>query len=234
MFDNKFKREHCPPILFLPRDTMMTKVTLKKNKKRQDILDSAYELFTTKGFSNTTILNIALNAGVGKGTFYLYFNSKEEVRDELIVIKASKILTTAVNEMENNLSSVRSAGISVSIADRFIYIADYILNYLSKDLVLLKFVSKNLSWGLFLNSKVECDGDSENDDAINFKEFITRLIEKEDTKLQNPDILIYTLIELVNSTCYTVLLRSDPISFEEYKPYLYHCIRLLIEDSIEK
>ena len=44
----------------------MTKVDMKKNKKRQDILDAAYELFTTKGFSSTTIMNIALKAGVGK------------------------------------------------------------------------------------------------------------------------------------------------------------------------
>ena len=212
----------------------MTKVMMKKNKKRQDILDSAYELFTTKGFSSTTILNIALNAGVGKGTFYLYFNSKEAVRDELIVLKASRILTNAVTEMENNMGNLQSAGIHVSIADRFIYVADYILNYLSQDLVLLKFVSKNLSWGLFLNSKVESYEEDGSDGVLNFKEFIIRLIEKEDTKLRNPDILIYTLIELVNSTCYTVLLHSDPISFKEYKPYLYHCIRLLIEDAIEE
>lgn len=204
----------------------MTKVDLKKSKKRQDILDSAYELFTTKGFSNTTILNIALAAGVGKGTFYLYFDSKEAVRSELIIRKASSILTTAVDEEEKNLGGIRGVG----LADRFIYVADYILNYLSQDLVLLKFISKNLSWGLFLNSTIEC----ESADSISFKEFIQRLIEKEHTPLLDPDLLIYTLIELVNSTCYTVILHSDPFSFEEYKPYLYHSIRLLIEDSIEK
>lgn len=203
----------------------MTKVDLKKNKKRQDILDSAYELFTTKGFTNTTILNIALNAGVGKGTFYLYYDSKEAVRDELIVIKASQILTKAVTEMETNIGSIRNVG----VADRFIYVADYILNYLSQDLTLLRFVSKNLSWGLFLNAKAH----EENEDVINFKDFISLLIEKDHIKLKNPDILIYTLIEMVNSTCYSVLIHQDPVSFDEYKPYLYHCIRLLINDSVE-
>ena len=88
----------------------MTKVDMKKNKKRQDILDAAYELFTTKGFSSTTIMNIALKAGVGKGTFYLYFDSKEAVRDELIVIKASQILTKAVNAMEESLGANRKVG----------------------------------------------------------------------------------------------------------------------------
>ena len=49
---------------FFTKDVVMTKVDMKKNKKRQDILDAAYELFTTKGFSSTTIMNIALKAGV--------------------------------------------------------------------------------------------------------------------------------------------------------------------------
>ena len=57
----------------------MTKRVLNKEKKRTDILDAAYELFTTLGFARTTILGIALKAGVGKGTFYLYFDSKEDV-----------------------------------------------------------------------------------------------------------------------------------------------------------
>lgn len=207
------------------KGVVMTKVDMKKNKKRQDILDAAYELFTTKGFSSTTIMNIALKAGVGKGTFYLYFDSKEAVRDELIVIKASRILTKAVNAMEESLGANRKVG----VADRFIFVADFILNYLSKDLTLLRFVSKNLSWGLFLNSRIE----EKNSDVINFKDFISLLIERDHVHLKNPDILIYTLIEMVNSTCYSVLINEDPVSFEEYKPYLYHCIRLLIDDARE-
>ena len=210
---------------FFTKGVVMTKVDMKKNKKRQDILDAAYELFTTKGFSSTTIMNIALKAGVGKGTFYLYFDSKEAVRDELIVIKASRILTKAVNAMEESLGANRKVG----VADRFIFVADFILNYLSKDLTLLRFVSKNLSWGLFLNSRIE----EKNSDVINFKDFISLLIERDHVHLTNPDSLIYTLIEMVNSTCYSVLINEDPVSFEEYKPYLYHCIRLLIDDARE-
>ena len=74
----------------------MTKRVLNKEKKRTDILDAAYELFTTLGFARTTILGIALKAGVGKGTFYLYFDSKEDVRDVLIARKSSELLLSAV------------------------------------------------------------------------------------------------------------------------------------------
>ena len=54
----------------------MGKNEIKKRKKRNDLLKSAYELFTTVGFSKTTIDNIAAKADVGKGTFYLYFKDK--------------------------------------------------------------------------------------------------------------------------------------------------------------
>ena len=40
----------------------MTKTEIKKKKKRLALMDSAYHLFTTVGFQNTTITDIAKNA----------------------------------------------------------------------------------------------------------------------------------------------------------------------------
>ena len=40
------------------------------------IVEATIELFYKKGFHNTTILNITSSAGVGAGTFYLYFPNK--------------------------------------------------------------------------------------------------------------------------------------------------------------
>lgn len=54
----------------------------EKNSKRKDILASARELFGEKGFHNTKMEEIALGAGVGKGTLYEYFKNKQEIFDE--------------------------------------------------------------------------------------------------------------------------------------------------------
>jgi len=43
------------------------------------ILDAAYRLFGTKGFYETKMSEIADEAGIAKGTLYLYFSSKEEL-----------------------------------------------------------------------------------------------------------------------------------------------------------
>ncbi len=47
--------------------------------KRQAIVDAALELFTTVGYEQTTIADVAKKAGVAVGTVYLYFKNKLEL-----------------------------------------------------------------------------------------------------------------------------------------------------------
>ena len=52
---------------------------VEKDKKRAEIARAAIEVFARKGFEKSTISEIAVKAGIGKGTFYEYFRSKEEI-----------------------------------------------------------------------------------------------------------------------------------------------------------
>ena len=54
----------------------MRKSDLNKQKKREALLNTAFELFTTQGITRTTINNIVEAAGVAKGTFNLYCKDK--------------------------------------------------------------------------------------------------------------------------------------------------------------
>lgn len=54
----------------------------EKNQKKQEILNSARILFKERGFHNTRMDDIAIAAGVGKGTLYEYFKNKQEIFDE--------------------------------------------------------------------------------------------------------------------------------------------------------
>ena len=54
----------------------MGKLELNKKKKKDALFNTAFELFTTKGLTKTTISDIVDQAGVAKGTFYLYFKDK--------------------------------------------------------------------------------------------------------------------------------------------------------------
>jgi AcrR family transcriptional regulator len=54
------------------------------SRKRRQILDGAYELFMRHGFDTTSMGDIAKEAGVSKGTLYVYFDSKERLFHELV------------------------------------------------------------------------------------------------------------------------------------------------------
>ena len=49
----------------------MGKAEENKQHKRLSLLNTAFELFTTKGVNKTSISEISEQAGIAKGTFYL-------------------------------------------------------------------------------------------------------------------------------------------------------------------
>jgi len=51
----------------------------KKAGTRKAIIESAIELFSTKGFEKTSIEDIAKRAGIGKATVYTYFAAKSDI-----------------------------------------------------------------------------------------------------------------------------------------------------------
>lgn len=60
------------------RETMGRREKNKASKRRR-ILEAATELFTERGFEETTTAAIAKKAGIGAGTLYLYVESKEDL-----------------------------------------------------------------------------------------------------------------------------------------------------------
>lgn len=60
------------------------RIVKEAEERRNEILDAAELLFTTKGYGKTTIVDILNKVGIAKGTFYYYFKSKEEVMEAII------------------------------------------------------------------------------------------------------------------------------------------------------
>jgi len=55
------------------------RVTKSPDVRRQELMDAAVRIFKDKGISKTTVSDITQTAGVAKGTFYLYFDSKDQL-----------------------------------------------------------------------------------------------------------------------------------------------------------
>ena len=193
-----------------------------KEDKENRLLNTAFKLFTEKGVKLTSIQEIVDNASVAKGTFYLYFKDKYEIRDILIAKKSEKLFSDALNSLRKNYIS--------NFSDQIIYILNYVIDELTKNQLLLKFISKNLSWGLF-NSTVmnlyEANVSKEN----GVYDLFMKGIEENNIKLSNPDVTLFMIVELAGSTCFNSILYNDPLPIEEYKPHLYKAIRDMIKSE---
>jgi len=54
-------------------------------RTRRRLLEAAEEIFAELGYHDASIVKLTEAAGVGQGTFYLYFSSKKEIFDELVL-----------------------------------------------------------------------------------------------------------------------------------------------------
>ena len=192
----------------------------QKNDKENRILNTAYKLFTEKGIKDTSVQDIVDNANVAKGTFYLYFKNKYELQDILIAKKSHKLFTEA-------LESLRKTYIT-NFSDQIIYVINYVIDQLTKMPILLKFISKNLSWGVYNKTinKLYEKNEEEQDSLYNL---FLKGVNENNLKLKNPEVTLFMIIELTSSACFNSILYNEPLPIEEFKPYLYETIRELIK-----
>lgn len=78
----------------MPREAALVPVTARGQATRRKLLDAAESEFGDRGFHIASVSSITGRAGVGQGTFYLYFHTKEE------------IFVTLVQEIGRSLRSV--------------------------------------------------------------------------------------------------------------------------------
>jgi AcrR family transcriptional regulator len=61
------------------------------NDKKEEIRNYGRELFSSKGFKNTNITDITQKVGIGTGTFYNYYSSKEKLFMEIYLEENVKL-----------------------------------------------------------------------------------------------------------------------------------------------
>ena len=194
----------------------MGKADINKKLKMDNLLNTSFELFTSKGINKTSISDIVEKAGVAKGTFYLYFKDKYDIRNKLIAHKSSQLFMQAYDAMEK-------AGI-YAFEDRIIFIIEYVLDELAKNKGLLAFIYKDLSWAVFKRALTN----PVNDGDLDFGEVYQNMIDEAGVDITEPEVMLFLIIELVGSTGYSSIMYSDPVSLEDLKPHLEEVVRGII------
>lgn len=72
--------------------------TPRAQRRRQEILDTALDLFAQLGYHSTGVADIAAGLSMSHGTFYRYFESKRDILDHVVDEAQRRIATAIANE----------------------------------------------------------------------------------------------------------------------------------------
>ena len=204
----------------------MSKVDDKKQQKRESLLDSAFQLFIEHGFSKTSISDIVRNAGVAKGTFYLYFKDKFDIKNHLIAHKASQVFQNAYNSMCQQQIT--------DFEDQVIFITDHILDQLAANRNLVLLLSKQLSWGFLKSSVFQAPGTDSFTVPPTILTIFHSLLEQAQYSYRDPEIMMYLILELIGGSSYNAILYQQPVPLAQLKPYLYRTVREILRQHREE
>ena len=83
---------------------------VEKNHKYHQILEAAIKVFAQQGFHQSTVAQIAKEAGVADGTIYLYFKNKDDILVQFFNYKTKQVFDsfrTEVARADSSLDKLR-------------------------------------------------------------------------------------------------------------------------------
>lgn len=190
---------------------------IRTSVSKKKLLDSAFKLFIDKGYENTTIDEIVKKANLAKGTFYIYFKNKYDIVDALIIEKGSLVLEKAISKLNEKKFS--------SLEDEVIFLLNDIIEYFRLNKLLLKFLDKNISWGLYEN--INKNYSEDNKVLVIFNHFIEKLLER-GMEVENAKITIYLIFELVGAVTYNSIILNKPANIDFMKPIVFKQVRKML------
>jgi TetR/AcrR family fatty acid metabolism transcriptional regulator len=84
---------------------------IEKNHKYHQILEAAVKVFARQGFHQSTVAQIAKEAGVADGTIYLYFKNKDDILVQFFSFRAKQVFESfreEVDRAQNSLDKLRN------------------------------------------------------------------------------------------------------------------------------
>jgi len=83
-------------------------LTARGEKTRARLLDAAEHVFAEMGYHEASIVKITERAGIGLGTFYLYFETKQAIFEDLVLDLNSRVRRSMSEEMEGAATRIEA------------------------------------------------------------------------------------------------------------------------------
>lgn len=188
----------------------------RKERKRQSLLAAAYGLFTEKGVAKTSVDEIARRANVAKGTFYLYFQDKDQLLQQLVYDISARVLEEAYTWLEERRTP--------DFVENVLLMLDYIIEYFKRNKLVLRLVERNFSWPMVARQM------SERSDPL-WDRLMSDLERSPQASRYSEEELfriIFVIVEMVGSVCYSSIIEGKPDTIDNMKPVLYGIVRNIL------
>ena len=119
-----------------------------------EILNAAEYLFSTKGYEQTTIRDMARRMGVAQGTMYYYFKSKDKVMEGVFGRKADAILAAVRQEKRQPIQGYAKLSAIISRILQEISVDGGMFLKLMYEDQIVSFTNRSLIYGLVKKSAV--------------------------------------------------------------------------------
>jgi AcrR family transcriptional regulator len=96
-------------------------------RRRAEIIEAAYEVFSTRGYSASGIADIAEKLGIGHGTFYRYFKNKRDILDRVVDYGVERMVAAL------ELETARPATTIDEFRDQLRHIGERLFTMLEED-----------------------------------------------------------------------------------------------------
>ena len=191
-----------------------------REEMRSKILHDAMLYFAKNGFAGTKISDLAKSIGIGQGTIYLYFKSKEDLFNE--------IFSLIDNGKETHKLKLL-AGLPLSAKQKIHRLSKFIMDKLEKDEDFAALIALNAQSTLEKND-FAYEGSSDQSDWYQYTAKIIEQGQKEKSVVAGSPM---KLADYYWGVVYLYSLKK--LFTAKYEPITVHDLeRLLLKDSVKK
>lgn len=209
-----------------PVDGRVTRANARREHRRALILRAAVETFSASGYHRTRIADIIKSAGIARGTFYLYFGSKNAIFLEL--------LDTLLDEFLSGIDGVDTGPGAQPVYDQLLDRVTVILETAASNASLARIIFRE---AVGLDAEVD-QKLSDFDDRLH--EYVRQSLENGIAmgllRDMNTEIIATCILGSVRQVLYRELVRHEGIAFDvktvAREILQYNCVGLMKTRSL--
>ena len=184
----------------------------EKEERRKVILEAAKNRFQRFGYSKTTMDEIAGDAGISKGTIYLYFESKEDIFNDLLGKEAREMGRFLYHEVKDVSSAVKQLEMIFTGALDYLERHSFLRSILRRD---VDIVSPRIIKYVFT---------VEERYVSVIEDYVRRGIERGEIEPFNPRIIAYILYKVFEAFSYASTLKEEDFRKQDILDIVNHLI----------